>query len=379
MKTRDLFSLLKLRGSYGETGNTNGFGLYTSLPTYGSGYNYQGQPGLAPNNVGDANLTWEKNKAANIGLDFGLLKDRITGTVEYYHRETDGLLSAVPFSYTSGFSSQNENIGSVTNKGIEVTLSGKPVVTHDFSWTITANIAHNVNRVKSLYQGKPIPSGNFEYTQGHDLQEWYLQQWAGVNSQTGQAQWYVGGANKQQITTNYDSAGLALNHSAAPKIYGGVTNTFTYKGFTLDFLFNYNFGNYIFDNWYNYLNSDGAYVGSFNQFSNQLTAWQKPGDKTDVPQIIYGDPSNSSSPSSRWLYKGNYIRLRNLQFAYNLPSDFLKKAHLSNVSIYIRGTNLLTFGVDKKLPYDPESGINSTTNLEVVIPKTIAGGIRIGF
>jgi TonB-linked SusC/RagA family outer membrane protein len=379
MKQQDLFSLLKLRGSYGETGNTNGFGFYTSLATYGSGFNYQGQPGTAPNNVGDPALTWEKNKSDNIGLDFGMLKDRLTGTIEYYHRETDGLLSAVPFSYTSGFSSQNENIGAVVNKGIEFTISGKPIVTHDFSWTITFNIAHNVNRVKSLFQNKSIPNGEFEYTVGHDLQEWYLQQWAGVNSQTGQAQWLVGGSNKQQITNDYDSAGLSLNHSAAPKVYGGLSNTFIYKAFTLDFMFSYNFGNYIFDNWYNYLNSDGAYTGSFNQFNSQLTAWQKPGDKTDVPQIIYGDPSNSSAPSSRWLYKGDYIRLRNLQFSYNLPPDLMKKAHLSNVSIYVRGTNLLTFGVDKHLPYDPESGINSTTNLEVVIPKTIAGGIRIGF
>ena len=294
--------------------------------------------------------------------------------------QTVGLLSPVPFSYTAGLSSQNENVGSVVNKGVEITLSGRPVVTHDFSWLISINIAHNTNRVISLYQNKPIPNGVFEYTVGHDLQEFYLQQWAGVNSQTGQAQWYVNGNSKQQLTTNYDSAGLGLNHSADPKWYGGLSNTFTYKGFTLDFQFNFNFGNYIFDNGDNYLNSDGGYVGSFNQFSHQLSAWQKPGDKTDVPQIVYGDPSNSDNVSSRWLYNGNYIRLRNIQFSYNLPSAMTKKSSsVGNVSLYIRGTNLWTFGVDKNMPYDPEAGINSTANLEVVIPKTFAGGIRIGF
>ena len=106
----------------------------------------------------------------------------------------------------------------------------------------------------------------------------------------------------QSITTNYDSAGLALNRSASPSVFGGLTNTFVYKGFTVDFQFDYNYGNYIFDNWYNYLNSDGAYTGSFNQLSHQLNAWQKAGDKTDVPQIVYGDPSLLSSPSTRWLY-----------------------------------------------------------------------------
>jgi TonB-linked SusC/RagA family outer membrane protein len=381
MKQQELFSLLKLRASYGQTGNTNGFGYYTSIATFGTGNNYQGQPGIATNNVGDPNLTWEKNNAANVGLDFGMLKDRLTGTVEYYHRETTDLLASVPFSYTAGISGQEENVGAVVNKGIEVSLSGRPIVTHDFSWLISFNIAHNINRVKSLYGNKPQANGTFEYTVGHDLQEYYLQQYAGVNVQTGQAQWLIGGtgANKQQITNDYDSAGLSLNKSADPKVYGGLSNTFNYKGFTLDFQFNYNFGNYIFDTWYNYLNSDGAYLGSFNQFTHQLTAWQKPGDKTDIPQLIYGDPSNSNAPSTRWLYKGDYIRLRNIQFSYNLPSDLMKKAHLSNVSIYVRGTNLWTFGVAKNMPYDPEAGINSTTNLEVVIPKTIAGGIRIGF
>jgi TonB-linked SusC/RagA family outer membrane protein len=379
MKQQDLFNLLKLRASYGQTGNSLGFGYYTSIPQYGAGNNYEGQPGIAPSNVGDAELTWEKNNSANVGLDFGLLKDRLNGTIEYYHRETIGLLSAVPFSYTSGFSSQNENIGNVVNQGLEFTISGRPVVTHDFSWNIAFNIAHNTNKVKSLFENKSIASGEFNYTVGHDLQEYYLQQWAGVNSQTGQAQWLVGGNDKSQLTGNYDSAGLTLNKHADPSVYGGLTNTFTYKGFTLDVQFTYNFGNSIFDNWFNYLNSDGQYTGIFNQMNHQLKAWQKPGDKTDIPQVVFGDPSGSNLPSTRWLYSGNYIRLRNLQFSYNLPSSAIKMAHLASLSIYIRGTNLLTFATDKWLPFDPESGINSTANLEVVIPKTIAAGIHVGF
>lgn len=377
MKNQDLFDLLKLRVSYGQTGNTNGFGFYTALPQYGSS-NYSGQAGLVPVNVGDSALTWEKNDALNVGLDFAILKDRIDGTVEYYHRTTNDLLSPVPFSFTTGFSSQNENIGSVVNKGIELALNGKPFWTKDFTWEVSFNISHNINRVTSLYQNKPVPNGSFEITVGHDLQEYYLQQWAGVNSQTGQAQWYIDGTH-QTTTTNYDSAGLTLNHSAAPSVFGGLDNTITYKHFVFDIQFDYNFGNYIFDNWFNYLNSDGAYTGSFNQLSNQLKAWQKAGDKTDVPQIVYGDPSFSSSPSTRWLYKGNYIRLRNLQFGYDVSPEALKKMHMDRLFIYIRGTNLATFGVDKNLPYDPEAGVNSQANLEVLIPKTIAAGVKVGF
>jgi TonB-linked SusC/RagA family outer membrane protein len=388
MKNQNLFSLLKLRASFGQTGNSNGFGTFTSLPTYGSSYtyrgtiygaNYAGQPGLVPNNVGNPELTWEKNQSLNVGLDFGILKNRLDGTVEYYHRETTGLLSAVPFALSSGFSGQNENIGAVVNKGFEVTLNARPVVTKDFTWQVSFNIAHNINRVKSLYQNKPIPNGTFEYTVGHNLQEFYLQGWAGVNTQTGAPQWYTDDT-KKSITGDYDSATLGYsNKHADPSVYGGISNTFSYKGFSLDFQFNYNFGNSIYDVWFNYLNSEGQTIGSFNNLSHQLDAWQKAGDKTDVPQIMYGGNNNSNAPSTRWLYKGDYIRLRNIQLSYNIPADAVKKMHLGSLSIYVRATNMWTFGTDKHLPYDPEAGINAQANLEIVIPKTIAGGIKLGF
>jgi len=378
MKDQHIFDLLKLRASYGQTGNTNGFGFYTALPTYGSS-NYSGQAGLVPTNVGDSELTWEKNESLDLGLDFAVLKDRIDGTIDYYHRTTNDLLSPVPFSYTTGFASQNENVGSLVNKGIELLINARPVVTPLFQWEIQFNISHNTNRVTNLYKGTSIPNGQFQYTVGHDLQEYYLPIWAGVNSQTGAAQWYTD-ATKKTLTNDYNSAAFSLdNLSAAPKFFGGLENTLTLGPWVLDFQFDYQYGNYIFDAWYNYLNSDGGYVGGINQLSSQLTAWQKAGDKTNVPQIVYGDPSQSSQPSTRWLYKGNYIRLRNLQFSYNLPAAVLKKLKIDKLSIYIRGTNLATWGVDKNLPYDPESGINSQANLEVLIPKTIAGGIKIGF
>lgn len=378
MKQQKIFDLLKLRASYGQTGNTNGFGFYTALPTYGSS-NYSGQAGLAPQNVGDSGLTWEKNKAVDFGLDFAVLKDRIDGTIEYYHRTTNDLLSPIPFSFTTGFGSQNENVGSLVNKGFELLINARPIILHDFSWEIQFNISHNTNRVTQLYNGTSIPSGTFQYTVGHDLQEYYLPIWAGVNSQTGAAQWYTD-ATKKTLTNTYNDAAYVLdNRSAAPTVFGGLVNTFTLGPWVLDFQLDYQYGNYIYDNWFNYLNSDGGYTGGLNQLSSQLTAWQKPGDKTNVPQIVYGDPSQSNQVSTRYLYKGNYIRLRNLQFSYNLPEAVLKKLKIEKLSIYIRGTNLATWGVDKNLPYDPESGINSSANLEVLIPKTIAGGIKIGF
>jgi len=382
-----VFSTLKLRASYGANGNQNGFGYYTALATYGYGYNYTGQPGSAPANPGNPNLTWEKNKPFNVGLDFGLLKDRITGTVEYYYRKTSDLLLSVPLSYTtgvinpaSGGPTQNENVGAITNKGIEITLNAKPIVTRDFSWAVSFNIAHNVNRVTQLYLNNPIAStnGNFRYAVGHELLTYYLRQWAGVNSQDGTPMWYTDSSRKA-TTGTYGNAAQVLNFSASPKWYGAFNNTFTYKFITLDAQFNYNFGNYVYDTWGSYLNSDGLYYGSFNQMTRQLNAWQKPGDKTDVPQLVDGGNHNSYRGSTRFLYKGDFIRLRNIQLSYNMPSALTSKIHVGSLSIYVRGTNLWTFKTDKNLPYDPESGIYSNTNLDVFIPKTIAGGIKIGF
>ena len=149
MQQQKIFDLLKLRASYGQTGNTNGFGFYTALPTYGSS-NYSGQAGLAPSNVGDSGLTWEKNQSTDIGLDFAVLHDRIDGTIEYYHRTTNDLLSPVPFSYTTGFSSQNENVGSLVNKGFELVINARPVISPLFKWEIQFNIAHNSNRVTEI-------------------------------------------------------------------------------------------------------------------------------------------------------------------------------------------------------------------------------------
>lgn len=382
-----VFSTLKLRASYGTNGNQNGFSNYGAISTFGYTYTYHGQPGSAPANPGNPDLTWEINKPFNVGLDFGLLKDRVTGTVEYYNRKTDRLILYVPLSYTTGVinpatsgPSQLENAAAMTNKGIEITLTGKPIVTRDFQWSVSFNIAHNTNRVTSTYLNNPIASsqGNFRYTVGHDLLSYYLRQWAGVNSQTGAPQWYTDSSRKA-ITGTYGSATQALNFSASPKWYGAFNNTFTYKFITLDAQFNYNFGNYLYDTWGSYLNSDGLYYGSFNQMSRQLQSWKKPGDKTDVPQILDGGNNNSNRASTRWLYKGDFIRLRNIQLAYNMPSTITNRLHLGSLSIYVRGTNLWTFKTDKNLPYDPESGIFSNTNLDVYIPKTIAGGIKLGF
>jgi TonB-linked SusC/RagA family outer membrane protein len=386
LKHNKVLSLLKLRTSYGTTGNATGFGYYTSLNTYGYGYNYAGSAGSVPNNVGDPNLTWETNKIFDVGVDIGILKNRITGTVDYYDRQTSNLILNVPFSLTSGFAGQNQNAGGMDNKGIEITLAARPIQLKNFTWDIAFNISHNTNKVTALYNNRSILTAQsaglfYNYTVGSDLQTFYLPQWAGVDPATGGPLWYTDGTHKV-TTDDYTKASYVLNpkYSSAPKYFGSFTNNFKYKNVSLAVQFYYNFGNYFYDDWAGYTLSDGYWLGYFNQSTEELKAWKKPGDITNVPQVVYfGSNPNSAAPSTRFLYKDDYIRLRNIELAYTFPASTLKKIGFTNLNVYVRGTNLLTFATDKDIPYDPESGITTTSNFEVYIPKTITLGLKAGF
>jgi TonB-linked SusC/RagA family outer membrane protein len=379
LKNNKSVSLLKLRLSYGITGNQN-IGNYTAQATYGYGNvnNYGGSPGSSLNNVGNPDLTWEKNAIFNTGVDFAFFNNRFSGTIEYYNRTTFDLIVAVPLSLTQGISSQNRNVGSVNNKGIELTIGVKPVVTKNFSWNISVNFAHNTNRVTQLYLGNSIPQGYANITVGHDITEYWLPIWAGVNIANGKPQWYTGGS-KSTITGNIDSAAASFNNqSATPRFFGSFNNTFSYKRFSLQIQTYYSYGNYIQNIWGFGSLSDGVVLGTYNQLSEGLSPWQKPGDKTNTPQVILGGNNNSNAMSTRYLYKGDYVRLRNLTLNYSFSNTGLRQLVVNNLSIYFRCTNLFTYVADKNLPIDPEEGATQA-NFDIYQPKTIAGGIKIIF
>jgi hypothetical protein len=283
-------------------------------------------------------------------------------------------LLAVPLSPTSGFGSQTRNVGSMTNEGIELTLIGSPIMTRNFSWNVNFNFAHNKNRVTSV----PSPIiGTFIIQPGYDVQTFFTRIYAGVDPNNGDPKWYQDSARKI-LTNNYSSAVRVPYGTASPKYFGGITNTFTFHGFTLEAQFNYQFGNMLQDTWGGYYLGAG-FGGSFNKVQRVLDRWQKPGDLTGVPKYIYGGNKNFQSFSSFWLSKGDFIRLRNVQIGYTLPNSVLSRARISSAFIYVRGTNMWTWVRDKDLPFDPEQGVSSQTNLDVFIPKTMTFGINLGF
>jgi TonB-linked SusC/RagA family outer membrane protein len=369
---------LKLRGSYGVNGNA-AIGDYDWLPTYayGSAYNFLGATGSGPSSVGNPNLTWELNKPLDFGVDVSVFNKRLNVVVDWYKRVTSNLLLDEPLSRTSGFSTYKNNVGSMSNQGLEISLSGTPLKIGDFTWDASFNISFNKNKIISLVEGKDQISGAFVRRVGKDFQSFFVRQWAGVNVDTGAPQWYVD-ETKTEITGTYNNAKQVIVGSATPKSFGSIGSTFDFKGLSLDFLLYYNFGNMIRDSWANYTQSDG-FNATFNRVASQLDRWQKPGDITNVPRYVYGGANASNSFSSRYLYAGDYARLRDVTLGYTIPATLSSKIKLTNVKLYVRGSNLWTWVKDENLPYDPETFINSSTNLDIYIPKTFTAGIQIGF
>ena len=375
MNSMEFIDQLKLRASYGYVGN-GGIGNYDWFPSYSFASSYNSVPGSVPGNVGNLDLSWEVNKPLNIGLDVSVLKSRLNVSMDWYNRKSEELLLNVPLSPTSGFATQTQNVGEMENKGIEVTIVATPVRSKDFNWTINFNFAHNKNKVLALPDHNPI-IGTFIIKEGLDVQSFYARVYAGADPANGDPLWYTD-STRTKTTNSYTPAQRVPYGSASPKYFGGLTNTLTYKGFSLEFQFNYQYGNLVQDSWAGYYLGAGFNAG-FNKVLRILDRWQKPGDVTDVPKYIDGGNKSFQSFSTFYLSKGDFVRLRNIQLGYDLPKSLLSKIKVESASFYVRGVNLWTWVGDKTLGWDPEQGITSQTNLDVLIPKTITFGVNLGF
>lgn len=368
---------LKLRGSYGVNGNA-GIGNYDAPALYGFGFNYNQQPGSAPTNVGDENLTWELNKPMNVGLDFSVLKNRVNVTFDYYVRTSENLLLSVPLSNTSGFGSATRNIGSMENRGVEFAINIVPIQTKNLRWDMDFNFSNNKNKILSLPKDADILSGNFIIREGQSLNTFFLREWAGVNPANGDPLWYSDDKRTSKTNVYPGAAARILAGQALPKYFGSFTNAITYKGFNLSAQLYYNFGNKVYDTWRGYYLGSG-FGATFNKVQRQLDRWQQAGDITDVPKYVYNGNKNFQSGSTYNLNDGSFVRVRDIQFGYTLPKSILDKAKIGSANIYVRGTNLFTWVKDENLPFDPEQGTGSSTNLNVFIPKTVTLGLSLSF
>src|SRR5258708_1151343 len=382
LKESRMLSFLKLRAIYGLTGNSEiGENQFQSLYSV---TNYPNLPGFSPSQLGSGDLHWEKSAQVDVGVNFGILKNRITGELDYYHKHTTDLLlnTNIPlttgyYSSVSGVASLYHNIGILNNQGVEFAITSQNL-TGAFKWTTSFNIAYNKNRVGNI-QGQIIQSGEQRAIEGQPIGTFYLQKLVGVDPATGDAL-YDDGTGK---TTNiYKKAARMVVGKYTPDYTRGITNTFSFKGLDLSVFFYFVTGNKIYNGGGNYMTA-GFYNGFDNQTIDLLNAWKKPGDVTNVPRIGYNFGSGADGASTRWLYKGDYLRMKNVTFGYTLPGSAIKSIGIKSARIYISGVNLLTF---TKYPGDPEVNTNVVSNIAggqdfYTIPqaKTFTVGLNVKF
>ncbi|WP_185968890.1 TonB-dependent receptor [Carboxylicivirga sp. M1479] len=369
---------LKIRASYGETGNS-GIDSYASKGLYQAD-KYNSNLALYPSQIENADLTWESAQTTNVGVDFGLFS-RFTGTVEYYIRNNNQLLINQEISQTSGQSSILVNSGEILNKGLEVALSSQNVKGRNFQWTTDINFTLPSSEIISLGDGmEEMSNGSFQKRRvGGKFTEWNLYKYAGVNPDNGMALWYDEDGGK---TEDYDQAARDYVGSPEPDIYGSMTNTLSFKGIEFSFMFYGVSGNEVMFSERVYREHDGSDVKPNG--SGPVTAyvannfWTTPGQITDVPKpIAYNNTQSNEWISTRWLEDGSYLRLKTIKLGYSLPKTWVEKAFIQNAHIYCQATNLITWSNVTGL--DPEVGVNGYSYNAVPNSRTFIFGVNLDF
>lgn len=367
---------LTLRASYGAQGNDN-VGYYAYQALYGIG-SFLGETALTTSRLDTPELSWETNLNANIGLDFSLWSNRLFGTVEWFQRTSKDLLFARDLVPSSGFSSIDDNIGKVRNYGWEFTLGGTPILTRDWTWRLSVNATTYKNEIVSI-PTDVMWSGTKKWVKGGSLYDFWMYEWAGVDPETGDAQWYMTDTEtgERVKTTNYGSLtsqDKVKVGNALPKVSGGFQSDLTWRDLSLSMTFAYSIGNKIYNRDKASLMGVSGANGS-TMSKDLLNRWTPENTQTDVPRLEYDQTSYFTSASTRWLVDGSYLRLKTVTLNYNLPKKWIQPAMLKDVSIYVQGENLLTFSKQQGL--DPEQALGGVTYWRYPAMKTLSFGINV--
>lgn len=354
--------MLKLRASYGSVGNSEGLGNYPYQPGYSIGYDNASSTGVLLTALGSPLLTWETQKPLDFGIDFSLLKGRITGTVEYFIRNSSGLIFGVPQPYQNGGTPSgnftvNQNIGSMRNQGLEVQLAGNIIQTRDLNWTMTVNATTYKNKITKMPELTPsVLSGSFRREVGHSIYDFYTRNWYGVDPADGQGLYL--GVNTYNATTDRlitkadggtDTVTIDHNnarqtftgHTSLPDVYGSILNNFTYKNFEVSIALTYQLGGTISDGVYGSLMSTATAGGTYHV--DMFKRWQNPGDVTTVPRLDNQRTAQYGAGSTRFFTSASYMSINNVSVAYRLPQSLVSKIHAASARVFISGENLHFF------------------------------------
>lgn len=400
---------IKLRASWGRVGNGNLSNAFSSLELY-SGSLYGSVPTSAISQAGNQNLGWETSEQTNIGADLGFFNDRFQVELTYFNNDVNGLILSAPQAVSKGIPNNSilGNVGSMYNRGIEIGINANLIRKGDFSWNASLNYTNLNNKVTALADGNTDIVGtthvSYETTNitrvGHSVGSLYGAKTAGVNPENGrrifinaegkkvqysqfaaagESPWtYLDGSKANAIT----GADYYLIGNALPKWYGGLVNNFKYRNFDLGINLTYSGGNLVMNGTRATLLDQRAY----NNSTEILNRWQKPGDVTDIPRLVYNDQlsSGSSFPVSTNAEKADFLRLQNAALGYRLPSNLFGRSGIASVRIYAQVSN--GFLWTKYKGTDPESSVNGNSNTTPGVEKnsigqarTFTAGLNIGF
>ena len=416
MKGQDVLSFLKLRASYGITGNNN-IPAYKYLSSYAftnllRGKSpkptllYENQVGAMPSRLSNSELHWETANMAALGIDFQFVK-KVDMSIDLYQTDNTGLLLDVPVAPSTGFYEVTKNIGSVRNRGIELSLDANVIEKNKWRWDIGFNIGFNQNRVTSLPHtaddpnkgafNQPENSVNQRVMEGHDIYTWYMKEWAGVDPANGDPLWYVVDADGKYVldasgnkttTNDYNATQARAVGTATPLFSGGFNTAVSWNGIFLHLNTNFTYGNKIYNYTRQAYDADGAYLG-YNQLSIEdsplgWSRWTKAGDEATHPKAQLSGNKSSNQVSSRYLEDGSYFRLKNLTLGYDFPAELIKKAHMTKCRIYFSADNLLTIskfsGMDPEIRMDGGTGsLAGFYSENYPVGRTFQGGLEISF
>lgn len=367
----NIISDLKIRGSWGKLGNTGDLfarSAYNNQIYMGQGQ-YDGNATLSPNAPFNSTYRWENEAQYNGGVDFGLFNNRITGTFDYYDRETSDLYINRSLSYTTGFSTLGSfNGGKMRNKGIEAELSGDVIRSSNFKLNLWANYSYNKNKIEDLGQVSEYVSGTSIIRVGLPYGSHYEVKWGGVDPKDGSPIYLDRDGNRM---TSYNSnQAQATYGSWLPPHQGGFGMNVNYKGFSLESVFQFKAGFYRYNNM-RYFNENVRNIATYGQYDVVSTYWKTPGQVTDIQGYNY-----AMQFSSKLIEDSSFLRLRNIKVGYSFPKSILSNSGLSGVQIYVNAQNLITW--TKWTGLDPDDS-NNLSSYEYPSPRIFTVGVNLTF
>lgn len=378
---------LKVKASYGSQGNDD-IGDYLYTPRY-TIENSDGKISLVPSSTkANEYVTWEKQGNFNAGFELSLWKSRLTAEIEYFNRTTRDMLAWFTLPPTSGFKGYYDNVGNMSNQGVEITLGGDLIRTKNFTWGLNMNLTWYKNRITYMPEEnktmtvdgvRGYSSSNMYYGEGQPMYTFYMLKYAGVDPETGAAQYWKnitdsdsGKIIGREKTTKTSEADQYLCGTALPSAYGGFSTNLAYKGFDLSIDFQYQIGGQVNDGTYATLmgNSKGSAM-----HADLLNAWTPNNTTTDIPRYE-ADNTNMAASSDRWLTDASYLSIQGLNFGYTLPSKLTHKMHISKLRVYMNAGNLWLFSARRGM--DPRQSITGSVNGAYHSQmRTITGGVSI--